>query len=133
PACGPFDETLPDGACEVRGFAPCPSGFAPDPELATCTEIVSACAPNELPLLGGDCKRVGASACAPGFSPDAEGLGCAPPAAKACEGAEREALSGGCVPLAGCGDAFPPAGATHFVNAAYLDGELDATHFRAIG
>jgi hypothetical protein len=31
-----------------------------------------------------------------------------------------------------CNAPFPPAGTTHFVNAAYTDAELDAKHFRTI-
>jgi len=37
-----------------------------------------------------------------------------------------------CKPIGDCAAPFPPPDATYFVDAGYADGQLDATHFRAI-
>ncbi len=122
---------------------------APPPDAVTCAEGWSAdaggqcapdlpsgpCAPGTMPTVGKTaCASVGTTACHPGFAPHASGWGCAAVApSAACSGATREALGQtACAPVGDCAAPFPPAGATHFVDAAYGAGELDATHFRTI-
>ncbi|MBX3210166.1 MAG: right-handed parallel beta-helix repeat-containing protein [Labilithrix sp.] len=117
----------------------CAEGFAPVEGDATlgCGPILppDACPAGTRAAIGStECVAVGATECAPGFAKDATGWGCdAVIAPAACSGATRERLgSRTCEPLSDCNGPFPPAGATLFVNAAYTDGQLDATHLRTI-
>ncbi|MBS2018655.1 MAG: right-handed parallel beta-helix repeat-containing protein [Deltaproteobacteria bacterium] len=136
PACGgdgaaseapPSTPTGPDG---------CQEGFARDASLGACVEILPAaeCAPGAMPLLGKtECVPVGWSgACPSGFVRDASGFACVDriPVGTKCTGATREDVTtGGCVPIGDCNAAFPPPGATLFVDD---DGPEDATHFRTL-
>jgi hypothetical protein len=127
-----------EGTPGCLGWQTCPPETSPDPEGGGCREILppGACGPGSMAVLGSaDCRPVGPEACAPGFRKAASGWGCeAIVAPKACEGATRESLGDpACVPVGDCAAPFPPAGTTHFVDAAYADGQLDATHFRKIG
>lgn len=107
-----------------------------DAPTTTWTDVVAAsCAPGTRPSVGTtECIAVGTKGCPAGFVPDASGWGCrdVQPAA-ACEGSTRESLGNtACIPVGDCDAAFPPAGATMFVDAAYTDAQIDATHVRTI-
>jgi hypothetical protein len=85
-----------------------------------------------MPLLGqAACQPVGSTACPPGFEADPSGWGCRDVLPSApCTGATIAVLGKTtCQPLGDCAAAFPPAGATHFVDLA---GPVDATHFRSV-
>ncbi|MBX3217080.1 MAG: hypothetical protein KF850_33920 [Labilithrix sp.] len=115
-ACPEGEMATPDGCATARPAGPCPAGTRE--------------------ALGSEaCTPVGVASCASGFEPHPSGWGCRPvlPAA-ACAGATREVLGQDrCAPLGGdCGAAFPPAGATHTVDAALADGAVDATHFKSL-
>lgn len=115
----------------------CPEGFALDAAIGACTEILPAgeCPAGTMPEIGHDqCQPVGwTAACPEGFARAPSGWGCvdrfeAP--APTCAGATREDLkTGTCAPIGDCNAAFPPAGATLFVDD---DGIEDATHFRTL-
>jgi hypothetical protein len=130
------------------GAASAPGPTTPAPATPTCETgdaltdgacqpllAAGPCAPGTRAALGSaTCVPVGTTACAPGFSAHASGWGCVPvlPAA-ACAGATRDALgSATCAPVGDCAGAFPPAGATAFVDASFSDVQLDATHFRSL-
>lgn len=117
----------------------CGDGFEPIEGEAGCTPVLAreACAPGTRAAIGSaSCVPVGATACAPGFARDPSGWGCdavISKAACATGSGTRERLGmTGCVPVSDCNAAFPPAGATLFVDAAFADGQLDTTHFRSI-
>jgi hypothetical protein len=124
--------------CTPLGWRDCPAGFALDPSNLGCTDVApaDACPPLTMPVLGKTaCAPVAAAACAAGFERDASGWGCrAVLPASACTGATMEALGQStCVPVGDCAAAFPPVGATHFVDAAFTAGQVDATHFTTLG
>jgi hypothetical protein len=125
-------------ACAPVGWSSaCPSGFEPDPSGPGCLDVQPAgdCPAGTLPTLGSrDCQPVGVAACAAGFTADPSGWGCLPVLpATPCTGATLEVLGQAtCQPLGDCAAAFPPPGATHFVDAAFTDLQLDATHFRTL-
>jgi hypothetical protein len=130
PAPGATPATTPDG-----GAAACEEG-----ERAAgdgCEPILPAeeCAPGTRAEIGSEtCVPVGPQTCPSGFEKHPSGWGCRPimPDA-ACEGATRDALgSKTCVPIGDCGAAFPPAGASVFVDASFTAGELDASHVKTI-
>jgi hypothetical protein len=132
-ACSPAD-TL------IAPIAPvatvCPSGFRPDGDLCEPVLPSQACPPNARPSLGStDCVAVGWSTCPQGFRAAASGWGCdSPLPASSCIGATREALGEStCRPLGDCTAAFPPAGASLFVDDDFSGSHLDATHFNSIG
>jgi len=53
--------------------------------------------------------------------------------ASECTGATRPRLGEtSCVPVGDCNAAFPPAGATYFVDDSYTAGQVDQTHFATI-
>lgn len=137
-ACGDSDDSAGDTGPGVTlpGTNPCGEGFEPLTEGAGCTPIVAAaCGAGERASIGAKtCKPTGNTACAPGFVRDPSGWGCdVVIAPAACTGATRERLgNSGCSPISDCSAAFPPAGASIFVNAAYLDAQLDAAHFKTI-
>lgn len=115
----------------------CPSGFAPM-DGVRCVPAVAAgpCAPGTAPFVGEDaCAPVGPSACAPGFRASSTGFGCedTPPTAPCGEFERETATSSACAPVGDCAAPFPPANATLFVDAAFADAQLDATHFRKLG
>ncbi|MDB5214726.1 MAG: hypothetical protein JWO86_2653 [Myxococcaceae bacterium] len=126
------------GACKTLGWQACPAGFTADPSGHGCRDVLPAadCAPGTMPVLGQTaCQPVGPATCAAGFEKDPSGWGCRAilPTA-ACTGATKETLgSATCAPVGDCAAAFPPAGATLFVNAAFTAGQVDATHVRTIG
>ena len=125
------------GACKALGWQACPAGFTADASGHGCRDVLpaSACAAGTMPVLGMTaCQPVGPAACAAGFEKAPDGWGCrAVLPAAACTGATKETLgSATCTPIGDCAAAFPPAGATLFVNAAFTAGELDATHVRTI-
>lgn len=114
----------------------CQDGFARDATLGACVEIVPAaeCGPGTMPRIGNAaCEPVGWSgACPEGFARDASGFACVDKLepTKKCTGATREDVrTGACVPVGDCNAAFPPAGATLFVDD---DGAEDATHFKTL-
>jgi hypothetical protein len=133
-----------EGAPGCIGWVDCPAGFEKDTSLAAipgvsaCRDIQpdADCAPGTMPALGSRaCAPVGWTTCPAGFTTAASGWGCdevLPPSV--CTGATRESLGAAtCVPVGDCNAPFPPASATLFVNASYLDAQLDGSHFRAIG
>jgi hypothetical protein len=126
-----------DGGCAPVGWTQCPTGFALEPGGWDCAPVTSAtaCPAGTMPLIGSpDCAPVGWTACPMGFTADPSGWGCAAilPAAS-CSGAARESIgSATCVPVGDCNAAFPPAGATLFVDDSFTAGQLDATHFARI-
>lgn len=132
-----------EGAPGCLGWVDCPAGFETDTSLSAipganaCRDVQpdAGCAPGTMPTLGSrDCAPVGWTTCPAGFTKAASGWGCDEVLpASACSGATRESLgSATCVPVGDCSAPFPPPSATLFVNAAYLDAQLDATHFRGI-
>ncbi|MDB4934882.1 MAG: hypothetical protein JWP87_1854 [Labilithrix sp.] len=136
--CGP-DERLDaeTAGCTPLGWRDCPDGFALDAAGFGCTDVLPAatCGARTMPVLGATtCTPVAASACAAGFERDPSGWGCRAIMANKCTGATMEALGQtACVPVGDCNAAFPPAGATYFVDAAFTAGQIDATHFKTIG
>ncbi|MBS2011369.1 MAG: hypothetical protein JST00_00545 [Deltaproteobacteria bacterium] len=118
-------------ACRPAGWATCPAGFAA--EGAGCRALTpsAACAEGTRAKVGvASCEPIAALGCPSGFTSD--GLGCREvvPSAR-CGGATRDAIgSTTCAPMGTC--ATPVAGATYFVDAAFTDGQLDATHTRTI-
>jgi hypothetical protein len=133
-----------EGAPGCLGWVDCPPGFEKDTSLAAipganaCRDIQpdADCAPGTMPTLGSrDCAPVGWTTCPAGFTQAASGWGCDEVLpTSVCTGATRESLgSTSCTPVGDCNAPFPPPSATLFVNAAYLDGQLDTTHFRVIG
>lgn len=156
PACGssskegssganvPPAPTCTEGSPGCLGWVTCPAGFERDtstpetPEANACRDVQpdADCAPGTMPMLGSrDCQAVGWTECPAGFAVAPSGWGCAEVLpAKACTGATRESLgSTTCQPVGDCNAPFPPANATLFVNAAFTDAQLDASHFRVIG
>lgn len=120
-------------ACAVS----CPTGFAPVDGGLGCAPVLpdSACPAGTRPQLGSTtCVPVGVTSCGPGFQVDPSGWGCHEVLSEApCSGESREALgSSTCTPVGDCAGAWPPPGATLFVKASYLPGELDGTHFLSV-
>ncbi len=136
-ACGPDERSDDTGACVHLGWTKCPAGFALDAAGFGCTEVLPAttCAARSMPVLGQSaCAPVAAAACAAGFEARPDGWGCRAVAASACTGATMEVLGrAACAPVGNCGGAFPPAGATYVVDAAFTPGQIDATHVKTIG
>jgi len=129
-----------DAADAAAPDAVCADGFVPLAGGAGCTPVLppASCAPGTRAAIGSaTCAPVGVTACAPGFVVAKSGWGCdpvLPPAACAIGSGTREKLgSATCVAVSDCNAPFPPPGSTVFVNAAYADAQLDATHFRSIG
>lgn len=126
------------GRCAPLGWRDCPAGFTLDASKLGCIDVAPAdtCPALTMPVLGAaSCAPVAAAACAAGFERDPSGWGCrAVLPASACTGATMEALGETtCVPVGDCATAFPPPGATHFVDAAFTAGQVDATHFTTLG
>jgi len=125
------------GACKALGWQACPAGFTADASGHGCRDVLPAadCAAGTMPVLGMTaCQAVGPATCAAGFEKDPTGWGCRAvlPAAP-CTGATKETLGGtACAAVGDCSAAFPPAGATIFVNASFTAGQLDATHVTTI-
>ncbi|HSO33468.1 MAG TPA: hypothetical protein VLT33_13130, partial [Labilithrix sp.] len=138
-ACGADDRVDESGACVHLGWTDCPAGFAPDAAGFGCTEILPAaaasCPARSMPVLGKTaCAPVAAAACAAGFETAPGGWGCRAVAASACTGATMEVLGlATCAPVGDCNAAFPPAGSTHFVDAAFTAGQIDGAHFKTLG
>ena len=130
-------QRLDAGVCKALGWQECGPGFTADASGHGCRDVMpaAACPAGTMPVLGQTaCQPVGPATCAPGFEKDPSGWGCrAVLPAAACTGATKETLgSATCAPVGDCAAAFPPAGATLFVNAAFIAGQLDATHVRTI-
>lgn len=125
------------GACKRLGWTDCPEGFTADESGHGCRDVAAdTCEAGTRPSLGQTiCAPVGIASCASGFAPDRSGWGCrAVLPSSLCTGATRESLgSVACAAVGSCSGAFPPAGATVFVDPAFTNGELDANHFRGIG
>ncbi|HEY3450347.1 MAG TPA: hypothetical protein VGK67_28595 [Myxococcales bacterium] len=126
-----------DLTCAEVGWTQCPQGFEPEPSGWGCLDVQPAedCPAGTMPVLGErSCQPVGWTDCGAGFAPEPSGWGCHEVLpASACQGATLEVLGEPeCQPLGDCGAPFPPAEATHFVDAAYADGQVDGTHFRTI-
>ncbi|MDP3156535.1 MAG: hypothetical protein Q8N23_27940 [Archangium sp.] len=118
------------GECRPAGATECATGFRRHASGWGCEADVQACDAGTMSVLGGGCVAIGWSNCPDGFADD--GWSCEPtlPGA-ACTGATRASIgAGSCVPVGDCAAAFPPAGATYFVDER-LDGG-DATHFTTI-
>ncbi len=127
--CGPGTFTTATGQCQSVGWTSCDGGFTADPTGWTCRAVVEGCDAGLVAFPGEGCSAIGWSTCPAGFS--STPTSCEPvlPAAT-CTGATRAALGQTtCVPVGDCSAPFPPATATHFVDA---DGGVDATHFRTI-
>ena len=138
-ACGPAErrDVEDGGTCKALGWTACPAGFSADASGYGCREVLTAapCAAGTMPVLGESaCKPVGPATCAAGFERDASGWGCRAVLPSAtCAGATKATLgSGACAPVGDCAAPFPPAGATVFVDAAFTNGQLDATHVRTL-
>ncbi len=137
PTCDAGGALTVDGGCAPVGWTQCPVGFALDPSGWDCAPVTNTagCDAGAAPQLGtSECGAVGWTQCPAGFAPDPSGWSCDPvlPAA-VCSGATREALgTATCVPVGDCAAAFPPAGATLFVDDSFTAGQLDATHFAKI-
>lgn len=121
-------------SCEPIGWRACPAGFEADPSGWGCREVLPdlPCAAGTMAALGQrTCQKVGWTVCPAGFEADPSGWGCRDVLPKAsCAGATRAVLGQtSCQSAGSCTGTFPPADATHFVNAAFTAGELDATHF----
>ncbi len=126
---------LADGGCRRTGWRECSGSFEPGPD-GICRELAAAgpCADGTYPLLGQrECQPLGFVQCPAGFALQPAHSGCeAVVPAAACTGATRESFGqSACVPVGDCGAAFPPAGATLFVDARFTT--TDATHFKTIG
>ena len=135
--CGPDERADENGLCVHLGWTDCPTGFALDAAGFGCTEILpaKACGARSMPVLGETtCQPVAAAACAAGFERLPEGWGCRAIAANSCVAATMERLGQAtCAPVGDCNAAFPPAGATYVVDAAFTAGQIDATHVQTIG
>ncbi len=111
----------------------CAEGFAADAQ-GVCIEKVAtdACAPGTRPKIGSTkCEPVGWTTSCP-LGMKADGWGCVDARVEPCTGDMRESASSArCVSVGNCDALFPPAGAI-VVNAAFTDGQLDATHHRTI-
>jgi hypothetical protein len=124
--------------CKGLGWQDCADAFIPDVSGHGCRDTLPTedCAPGTMRILGRNgCQHVGPSTCAAGFERDPSGWGCRAilPAAT-CSGATKETLgTATCAAVGDCDTAFPPAGATVFVNAGFTAGQLDATHVKTIG
>ncbi|MDB4996519.1 MAG: hypothetical protein JWM74_3951 [Myxococcaceae bacterium] len=136
--CDPANSVATEGtSCIEVGWRACPAGFTADPGAWGCNEVLpaDACPVGTMPVLGNTtCQPVGTPACGAGFAADPSGWGCRAvlPAAD-CTGATYEKLgSTTCTPIGNCAAAFPPAGATLFVDDDFTAGQLDATHFSSI-
>lgn len=135
--CGSSTSSEPElGACTdcAPSSAPCPEGFTRDAATGACMDDTPAedCAPGTGAFLGSTtCQPVGWTTCAAPFERDPSGWGCRPVVAGACPAGTLAPLgSRACKPVGDCDAPFPPAGATHFVDASATT--TDATHFTSI-
>lgn len=127
--CAPGTFKNAKGQCQSVGFTACDGGFVTDSSGWACQANVAACDAGAWAFPGEACSALGWVQCPAGFG--ATGSTCEPilPSTP-CTGATRAALGqSACVPIGDCNAAFPPANATHFVDAT---GVVDATHFRTI-
>ncbi len=95
----------------------------------------STCAPGSVAFFGQtECTAVGPATCPAGFTREADGFGCVPTLTTAtCTGATRPKIGATtCVPVGDCNAAFPPPGATIFVDDSFTLAQIDATHFATI-
>lgn len=125
PICEP-GEIARDGRCVAVGAPICAEADA------TACGAARGCADGTIDFLGEPaCAPVGITACPEGFA--RQGFACAPVVAASCAGATRARLGdAACVPVGDCDAAFPPPGATMFVDAAFTAGQIDATHKKTI-
>lgn len=135
--CGAGEHVaLDQGGCRPVGWQGCPAGFEADASGYGCAALqAESCDPGSMPVIGATtCQAVGWTDCPAGFEADPSGWGCHEVLpAVACTGATLEVLGQpGCQPIGDCAAAFPPAGATLFVDDSFTPGELDATHFLTV-
>lgn len=136
--CSPGEaELIEPIECKHVGWTACTAGFEPvvgDAEPGCTPVFAEACGPFERPELGTtSCAAVGFSSCPAGFALDGGSCVDVLPS-RACTGSTFEVLGElACQPVGDCDAAFPPAGATLFVDDSFSDAELDATHYRTIG
>ncbi|MHB8872129.1 MAG: right-handed parallel beta-helix repeat-containing protein [Myxococcaceae bacterium] len=126
---------LGDAACRPVGGTGCSPGFEADPSGWGCRDVVPPedCPPGSMAVLGDrGCQPVGWTSCPAGFRADPSGWGCeAVVSSAACAAATVERIGvDACVGADDCAQAFPPAGATLFVDGALVT--EDATHYRSI-
>ncbi len=125
----------PELGASGDGGLTCPADFAPAATGTGCDPVLppTACAPGTMPRVGAaSCEPVGWTACPAGFAADPSGWGCLDVEPDVpCSGATREVLGQQtCQPLGDCAAAFPPAGATLFVDPAVTT--PDATHHASL-
>ncbi|MEJ7729068.1 MAG: hypothetical protein WKG00_07630 [Polyangiaceae bacterium] len=112
----------------------CPEGFEAGAHGCVAVAPLEACPAGTRPSLGDrDCVPTGwTSGCPEGFELDTSGWGChAVLPAEACDTGLERIGSTACEPVA-CADAFPPPGATLFVDASLPPEDIDATHFASL-
>src|SRR5262245_5585242 len=123
--------------CQPVGWVDCKDGFEPDPSGWGCRAIApeAPCPAGTMAKLGSaECQPVGWTSCPDGFEADPSGWGCRDVSPSAsCTGATRASLgTTTCAPVGNCSAAFPPPGATLFVDDDYTAAELDGSHFAEI-
>ncbi len=126
-----------DGLPGGGSIAACVDGFEALGGSGGCGPILTTdtCDAGTMVAIGStSCVPVGPTTCPAGFHPTAGGYGCDTDLpATACTGATRDAIgSATCVPIGDCNAAFPPSNATLFVDASYMVGQVDATHFTSV-
>lgn len=124
-----------DAANGAGGNGDCADGFTADGSGNGCIDITPAsdCVAGTRAALGStSCQPVAAITCADGFVQDPSGWGCRDVSPQdACGAGTIEELgNAACQPLGDCNAAFPPAGATLFVDDD--TSAPDATHFKTI-
>ena len=117
------------------GNGDCADGFTADGSGNGCIDVspTTDCPAATRAALGStSCAPVAAVACADGFVPDPSGWGCrdVSPAEACGPGTIEELGNTTCAPIDDCSAAFPPAGATLFVDDDTAT--PDATHFKTI-
>lgn len=140
PACSDEASQAPrppgdDPGCLGASCGACPAPFVAHPSGDGCIEVAAAtCGDGSMPLFGDtECRPVGwVGTCPAGTQAEAWGCIDVQPA-EPCAGHEMEVLGyTDCQPIGDCAAPWPPAGATHFVDAGLLPGDVDATHFTSI-
>ena len=126
---------LADGGCHRFGWriatGPSSRGRRGVPGIAAA----GPCAEGTYPMLGQrDCQPLGFVPCPAGFALQPAHSGCQAVVSRVgLHRPQRASRSdrAACVPVGDCGAAFPPAGATLFVDHSLTT--TDATHFKTIG
>lgn len=125
-ACPPAVDPPPDAGTPPP---PCAAGQVPSDAGRGCmAALPEQCDAGTMALPGNEaCVPVGHLDCQPPLVPHASGWGCDWPLPSCDAGVAL--MDGGCGWPGDCSAAFPPPAATHFVDAAFDAGQLDATHF----